>query len=118
MTIKIKANQILTAYDGKPFDPELVLGKVIATILSNTKGDSYKLMLLGERFYTEKSVDIDDSDYELINKAITDFPVEMYNNLVKGKCQRLLKEAKESSKEVAKENTEEVIAKLTKKPKK
>jgi hypothetical protein len=58
-------------------------GDAIAEILlNNTEGEKLKCFVLAQKFYSEKEVELDASDKELVKKAIEQNKI--YTNLVSG----------------------------------
>lgn len=73
--MKIQANKPMKNYDGKDLMESekevLTIGHAISAILSSAEqGGKMKIFVLAQKFFTEKEVEIDNADVDLIEKII------------------------------------------------
>lgn len=91
--MKLDTTAKIVNLNGEPIkdvDGEVTVGKIVAGALANSKSksDPIKLLVLAERFYREKSVDLDEVDLELVNTVMKDSD---FVPLIKGQILRTLK---------------------------
>lgn len=71
---QITCTTVLKDLSGSPIktdEKEFTLGQAIANILvADTSGGKMKLYTLGTRFYQDKTVDLDDSDFALVKNVV------------------------------------------------
>jgi len=100
MILKTKeAIKNLAGEDIKDEQVTFTVGKAISTILLEAEGDKMKLFILAQKAYEEKDLDLDDSDLQLVKKAVES--TKKFTNLVTGQILQLffVEETKESAKE-------------------
>lgn len=95
--MKIKTNQVLVNLGGEPLkdsEGEMTLGKALANIVISAKeGGKMKLFILGQKLFTEKELEVDSADLNLLKQAVKN--TEIYTALVAGQVEMLLEEVKE-----------------------
>ncbi len=73
--MKIKADETLKYLSGEELKDEdntvVTVGKILSNILlADKSGGKMKLYHLAQKFYSEKEVELDKSDLELVKKAV------------------------------------------------
>lgn len=95
--MKINAKQALKNFKGdilKDPDGEVTLGTALSNILSMAKeGGKMKLFILAKKFYERASVEIDQSDMNLVKKSVES--TDIYPNMVTGQVLEILEGIKE-----------------------
>lgn len=99
--MKIKTKDPIVDLSGKETKGEdgkiFTIGRAISDILLAAKeGGKMKLFVMAQKFHTEKEVELDNADLELIKKSVETSSV--YNNLVTGQILVGLSKLKEDSK--------------------
>lgn len=98
--MQIKLQSKLKGLDGKEL--EIKVGEALSNIILQAEsGGKMKLYILGQKFYNDKTIELDDADIALTKSAIESSKV--YNALVTGQLLLLLE--KSSEKKDAKEET-------------
>ena len=89
--MQINTKTKLKNVDGKEL--ELTIGEAISNILvSAEEGGKMKLWILGQKFYNDKSVELDASDVDLVKSSID--KTKIYKVLVTGQLLVLIDELK------------------------
>lgn len=95
---KIDLTKYITNFEGQNTD--LQVGKAISSILLLSKTDPMRSYVMGQKFYTQKEIEISKADYEWIKSVITEKGPEAYTNImVTGFLLILLADLKENQNE-------------------
>lgn len=94
--MKIQTNQTIKVLTGevmKDGEHDVTFGKVVGTMLANSKSgaDPVKLWILAEKFYTQDEIEIDEADMTIVENAIKEAE---FIPLVKGQALQMLRDAK------------------------
>jgi hypothetical protein len=97
--MKINTKEVLKTFKGEPLkagDEELTLGMALSNILLGDRaGGKMKLFILAEKFYKEKSVELDTADLAMVKTAVE--KTELFNALVTGQILVGLEELKKDA---------------------
>lgn len=89
--MKLHTKQFIKDLEGK--DTELTIGKALATILIQSKGDTVKLFTLAQKANNDETLELDAADLETVKNAVKTTE-NTFNALVTG--QLLIELSKES----------------------
>ncbi len=94
--MNIPVKDALVDFEKKPLmagEEKMTVGSALANILMGAKeGGKMKLYALAQKAYTDKTLDVDESDLALIKKAVE--TNESYTNLVTGQLLIILENVK------------------------
>jgi len=94
--MNIPVKDVLVDFEKKPLmagEEKMTVGSAVANILmAATEGGKMKLYTLAQKAYSDKSLDVDESDLSLIKKAVE--TNTSYTNLVTGQLLIILENVK------------------------
>ncbi len=99
--MKIQTQTILKNFAGENLkyqDSELTIGKAISTIISTVKSvDPMRNFILGQKLYSDKEVEINQSDLDFLKKSIKENAASdqyIFTSLVTGQVLSILEQLK------------------------
>lgn len=77
---KINLGKQLKNFDGENLG--ITVGQALSKIIVQEKGDPLRYFTMGQKFFNDKSIEIEPADLEILKKAVGSN--EVYNALVNG----------------------------------